>query len=239
MFRLLLFLIVMATSVLGLNAKEYNLSNGNVQFSLLYDNWNSKVDSISKANVAWWLYETDNSRYDKYVNDEFEFDSVLNEAKEQFINKIKENAGFSKNNFILRLNSRFGDYDFDRQAFPYEGMDADSYVAYCERCGSVFSSGLICRSSKLTFANTDPDKKYIKLPKDEAKKFLNSRKNNYGDVYRGILAIYYYKIDQMPPLSIPTSTDKCVVMNVEGKIYKVEIYDEKQNKVLTTIKYEE
>ena len=62
------------------------------------------------------------------------------------------------------------------------------------------------------------------MPKAEAQKFLESRKNENGKYDKSVFVIVYYEIPKYSPNPKITYTNKVI-----GQFYKIMVYDSREN----------
>ncbi|MBO7370541.1 MAG: DUF4852 domain-containing protein [Campylobacter sp.] len=184
----------------------------------------------SDLTAAWYLYHSNPEKYDRLKNDEFEWGDAVKEAKENFAKISEQYKNYSKDKtFVELLSAEFGEYNFEKEAFPIERfLSSNSYV-------NISSTNVCC--SKLVFDNINQEKHFIKMPKEEAKNFLKTKKSSSGYVNRDIgvdVEFSVTKSELSENLNYPTSR---AVIKVTGHVKKLIVRD-RDGKILSTIDYE-
>lgn len=164
--------------------------------------------------------------YNKYKNDEFEWHDKFQILKQNLDKKIADADLTSSYTVVTGVD--FGDYDFTNEGFPVtigEGTFFplgynDSY--YEAKRGSVFNSQTALKLDGFHKYN------FIKLPKDEAKTFLQSRKDRYGNVDRSLTLQITYKIASYDSKEYKDFANLALSNNyipVVGIIENIDVYD--------------
>lgn len=198
--------------------------------------------------------------YTKYKNDEFVWHDLYSSIKKEYLDKIK-NLG---NKFSMRFNWHFGDYDFEKESFAIEFVEKNPVtkssknlsVTECRVYNEVEdnkSLGLAHLEDKYSTLNvtvplqmqgrgianmmvTKSIKFDIPMPKAEAQKFLESRKDASGKYDKSVFVIVYYEIPKYNPNSqlqnsIESLTKGIINYNntINGNFYKIMVYDSREN----------
>jgi hypothetical protein len=186
--------------------------------------------------------------YKKYKNDEFVWHDLFPQIKNEYLNKIKN----LNNKFSMRFDWNFGDYDFEKESFSIEfvknkfnnpsfGEESISIeecrvyneiednkslgLAYLEEKYDDFSVSVPLQLEGGGFFSTyRPIKFDLPMPKAEAQKFLESRKNENGKYDKSVFVIVYYEIPKYSPNPKITYTNKVI-----GQFYKIMVYDSREN----------
>lgn len=166
--------------------------------------------------------------YDKYKNDEFEWNDKFETIKKNFAAKV-ENAKVD-NIFGFTLDMEFGDYDFSKEAYSIK-INPGTFIPL----DSVGNWG--CKTnefnSRIGLKLKDIEKyNLLKMSKDEAKTFLQSRKNSYGDVNRTVRVFYKFEIGSLNS-SAYKEWEKIASSNgylpLIGEILETKVLDVKNN----------
>ena len=198
--------------------------------------------------------------YTKYKNDEFVWHDLYSSIKKEYLDKIK-NLG---NKFSMRFNWHFGDYDFEKESFAIEFVEKNPVtkssknlsVTECRVYNEVEdnkSLGLAHLEDKYSTLNvtvplqmqgrgianmivTKSIKFDIPMPKAEAQKFLESRKDASGKYDKSVFVIVYYEIPKYNPNSqLQNSIESLAkgIINynntINGNFYKIMVYDSREN----------
>ena len=150
--------------------------------------------------------------YNKYKNDEFEWHDKFQILKQNLDKKIA--AADLTLSYTVVTGVDFGEGTF----FPL-GYN-DSY--YEAKRGSVFNSQTALKLDGFHKYN------FIKLPKDEAKTFLQSRKDRYGNVDRSLTLQITYKIASYDSKEYKDFANLALSNNyipVVGIIENIDVYD--------------
>lgn len=156
--------------------------------------------SDTKVTDDWYLdyaKTVEKDIYEKYQNDEFEWQDKFADIKKKF------DAGIESANvdgtFVISSTFEFGDYDFSKEAYKVD-VSKDLFFPLKSVCDATYRYASTSRDSifdkKLALKIKDAEKfTLLKMPKDEAKQFLQSRKDSYGNVNRKIAILYKYEIE--------------------------------------------
>ena len=168
-----------------------------------------------EANVDSYMQLYRSDVWKRYRNDEFE----LQDKRDETIKIMKERiSSFPLNEeFVINTTFEFGDYDFKNQVFPLNAIDETSYFYDRE-----YSNGSFPRTYKVFFSN--PTKiGDIRMTKEDAKAFLNSRKSSGGHIDRTINAKLQLRIT-----GLKNNSDELIADLTHATIYR----DRDGNKVL-------
>jgi hypothetical protein len=116
-------------------------------------------------------------------NDEF----LLKERKPEYIEKMKKSVNSYNENeaFTIRTSITLGEYDFQSGTFPLEdGLEENSFFYVHFQSSSFNRPQSYPKTFKLFFNN--PETVKLALNKDEARNFVQNRKNRYGIVDREV-----------------------------------------------------
>ncbi|MFZ7294645.1 DUF4852 domain-containing protein [Avibacterium avium] len=129
-----------------------------------------------------WLLYSDKQTYHKYKNDEFEFQDKVEEAGKK-LKTLVEKAPPSPE-FTILVDTQFGEYDFEKNQFTYQPlMNGHLYI----------DGGLITHYTKtlprrINLYVSNPEViDGIQMPKAEAKKFIQHRKDQFGNINRNVV----------------------------------------------------
>ncbi len=144
---------------------------------------------------------------------EGDFDDAQTGVKKIFSNVDIKNKLADKINstdlnavYTIVTSVEIGDYHFEKEGFPV-AINEGVYFPF-ERFSGLWSYGISEKSIlyKQSAFKLDGFEKYnfIAMPKAEAKKFLQGRKNSWGDVNRNVTLQITYKI------ALPSKTIICL-----------------------------
>lgn len=177
-----------------------------------------KLTELNRSDfAAEYLYETNPEVYKKYWNDEFEFNSKLNDQAQNIKNDI-ENLG---KDFKLLTKAEFGDYNFETGSFDFNVLSESSYFnikyspsyLYCEKCQTFTRIDLF-------FTNTN-EFNILPVPQEKANTLVKNRKNSYGGkVDRDVVMKIYYRLTDKYDIQ---TRDKKHEVKLYGEIYKIEV----------------
>ncbi len=168
------------------------------------------------ANVDSYMQMYRPDVWNRYRNDEFE----LQDKREETIKIMKDRvASFSLNEeFVVHTVFKFGDYNFKKQLFPLDSLTANT--CFSESAPRHFGS--FPYNYKLFFTNPSRIGD-IDMVKEDAKKFIQKRKDKYGSVNRRINAKLKFRI-----IKLKNGRDE-----LEAELTHVTLYsDDKQVNVL-------
>lgn len=199
----------------SLFAKEFTSENMFYSYLKL----NDKYDYEKYSNELMKAFRR--GEWDKYRNDEFEF----NDKKSETIQIVKEKASqFSLDSeYTINTTFKFKDYDFASEAFPLESLTKDSYYFATPALGGVLIEGFRYEASNffVFFENTDAIGN-LTMPKDVAKNFLKNRKKG-SYINREVSAELKFKIRKLGDEQ----------KNLIAELTSVEVFDdENQTKLL-------
>lgn len=124
--------------------------------------------------------------WNRVKNDEFE----LNDKRAEVVKIMKDNvAAFSlEEDFVFLAAIQFQDYDFEKGVFPVVKMDPGMYFAHPNtRHGSFPYEYKVFFSNPQFFQD-------IKMSKDDAKSFVQSRKASNGSVNRMLVTEIRFRV---------------------------------------------
>ncbi|WP_203299398.1 DUF4852 domain-containing protein [Marinobacter sediminum] len=133
-----------------------------------------------EANVDSYMYIYRNDVWDRYRNDEFELQDKRDETQE--IMKSRIDSFDIGEAFVINTSFDFGEYDFSNGIFPVESIGESAYFSESRYNSKSFPS-----TYRVFFDNPEMIGD-LKMNKELAKSFLNSRKSSYGSVDRSINA---------------------------------------------------
>lgn len=207
----------------------------------LVQNYPEDEAVVEYAKVYRW------EDYKNYKDDEFVWHDLFPKIKEEYLNKINN----LDNKFSMRFNWYFGDYDFEKESFSIEFVrnklnnpalgkenisveecrvyneleDSSLELAHLEdKYSSLYVSVPLQLYTGGLFSTYKPIKFDLPMPKDEAQKFLESRKNKNGKYNKSVFVIVYYEIPRYSP-----NPNIRYSNNVMGQFYKIVVYDSREN----------
>lgn len=219
---------LMASIILGLLLGgaffAETLSNKDA-FYIYLKGTNYKVTEDDYLSYAKYVEE---SVYNKYIDDEFEWEDQFAQLKKNFDEKIK-NAVFDAE-YTVATKVEFGKYDSEKGGyvvdlpdstfFPLSGMSR--WAPY----GSMFYKTMALKLDSLS------SYKMIPMEKEEAKNFLQGRKDRYGDVNRSVMIVIKYKLaafDSKEYMAFKKTALDNGYLPLVGIISEIEVYDTTNN----------
>lgn len=215
-FVIILFMIE------GLFAQTKSLDTNNAYY-LYLKGTNTKITDDEYLNYAKVL---ETSTYNKYKNDEFEWEEQFVLLKQKFDKAISD-ADFDSIYTIVTA-IEFGDYDFSKEGFTVsidEGIFfplGELNYYYETTRDSLFRKEIAFKLDSFEKYN------FFAIQKTDAKAFLQSRKDNYGDVNRQVTLQITYKIAAFNSKEYKSFSDIALSNNylpIVGIIEKIEVYD--------------
>ncbi|WP_157940030.1 DUF4852 domain-containing protein [Campylobacter blaseri] len=194
------------------------------------------VDTLDRDLMGeWYLYNFNSNKYRQVKNDEFEFHDTVQEGYKQFIKLVNLNKDKIKNTeYKTTLKIEFNEYDFKNEGFPLDLIAENSYIPF------YGSDKPTCNyaQSELSFDNANTSKNFLPIKKEDASKFVKSRKSNYsGEINRSLLAVITYTINSIDLKNTITNYSECVYLKVKGNIKNVDILDLNNQKIFTIENY--
>lgn len=174
--------------------------------------------------------------YQKYRNDEFEWDEQFSNIKQSLKTKIAEADMHSTYTIVTTLE--FGDFDFTNEGFPIT-INAGTFFPF-----NYFNNWVDFKRTSLFYKRIalklDSFDKYnfFAMPKDEAKAFLQGRKNSYGTVNRKVTLQINYKIAAFDSDEYNNFKDLALSNNylpIVGIIENIDVYDTSNTKNIKKI----
>lgn len=190
-----------------------------------------EIKNMDGALVGeWFLYHTNRNKYRKVKNDEFEFNDAKIEAKKDFEEKVSNYLKAYEQSYSINLATEFGEYDFANENFPLKLLTSDSYVSFSGSDDPTCGYG----SSRIMFDNANETKNVLPMKKDDAKLFLQAKKDKYsGYINRTLSAKVNFNIVKNELNKLPTNAESCVSLTTMGHIKSIEIIDSKKGKIHT------
>ena len=190
----------------------------------------SEDDYLSYAKV----FET--AVYDKYHNDEFEWYDQYQILKQNYDKRISE-ADFTST-YTVVTNVDFGDYDFTNGGFPVSIGEGTFFPL--GRPGNYYESpyGSIFRKTIALSLDNFHEYNFFAFSKDDAKTFLQGRKDRYGDIDRTVTLQITYKIAAYDSSEYKAFADLALAndyLPVVGIIESIEVYDTKDQRNIKKI----
>lgn len=190
----------------------------------------SEDDYLSYAKV----FET--AVYDKYHNDEFEWYDQFQILKQNYDKRISE-ADFTST-YTVVTNVDFGDYDFTNVGFPVSIGEGTFFPL--GRPGNYYESPYdsIFRKTIALSLDNFHEYNFFAFSKDDAKTFLQGRKDRYGDIDRTVTLQITYKIAAYDSSEYKAFADLALAndyLPVVGIIESIEVYDTKDQRNIKKI----
>jgi hypothetical protein len=157
-----------------------------------------------------YMYRYDKKTYDKYRNDEFEFQEKQNAVAKQMQKQMDELR------FDLPVCTGFqlelGEYDFEQQGFEV------SFPKYLDILTEMFDD-----VAKTNVSVTFPRLKEVsvfKMDPNRAKEFIQSRKNGYGEINRKVICKVNFRFKD----KLTSVMDEKIIVCLTGEVESVEMY---------------
>lgn len=131
-----------------------------------------------EANVDSFMEAFRPDVWNKYHDDEFEMVPKRKETIEMM--KQLVNSFSLQESFIVRTTTRLKNYDFESKKFPIDGWDESNYFYETE-----YQNGSFPRIFRVFMSNTEVFSG-IPLNEQQAKEFIQSRKDRFGDIDRTV-----------------------------------------------------
>ena len=139
-----------------------------------------------EANVDSYMEAFRPDVWKRFRNDEFEMVGKRKETIELMKQSI---ANFSlQETFTVRTTTKFGSYEFESKSFPIDGWSESSFFY-----ASTYTYGSFPDTINV-FLNNPKAVTRIALGEVQAKEFVRSRKDSYGEVDRKLYVILQLRI---------------------------------------------
>lgn len=168
--------------------------------------------------VAEYMFDNNNAIYDKYWNDEFDFNSKINIQYDE----IQQSLSSLGSSYVVVSKVEFGDYDFNSKSFKFKEINESTYFPVkrpassisCKRCKSFTKIDLFfINTSGLTSFPIDEDK---------ASLLVKQRKKSSGEVDRDAIVKVYFTLTGNHEVE---SRNNQYNVKLYGQISKVELFD--------------
>lgn len=142
----------------------------------------TKVEITNDIAIDYMIL-TAKSDYNKYKNDEFEWASIVKKYKTLLEEKIATND-ISNKTFTIVTGADFGQYNSEKQGYEITLKNGtffpvgNSYELYQQSKDSFQQIGFVPKGFS--------EYNIIPMELEKAKKFLESRKNKYGNIDRSV-----------------------------------------------------
>jgi len=228
-------IVMMCLLVIPALAEKLNLANPLVVENFGANIIKNKLNSYdSVALGVWYLQNNYSSKWNRVRNDEFERDEAVTWAYEQWKTKLMKSIPIEKKSeYHLYLNSKFTKYDFKREVFPIQALSENSYMSYAGKGEYVQHYS----SSKLSFENADEKINFVPMKKSQAKEFINSRKDRYGNIDRALTSHYTYIITRFVEDNEFTSNGSPMTIKFTAKLKSVEFMDKNRKHILHKVDF--
>ncbi len=141
------------------------------------------------AYTEEFIYRFQRDKYYLIRDDEFEKRRAARELKER-VDALAENTEYS-----LEFPASFGDYDFDRQGFVFQGLSEDTEIKIVSPILATRLSSNV--SANLVYTNASA-LDLFPLDENQANMLLKERKNyKNGKVDRSITLKLFFTVDEM------------------------------------------
>jgi hypothetical protein len=164
------------------------------------------------------LYRFHYEDYEKYKNDEFDFNGAVNKAFQE-LEPLVTNLSYDET-YSTRVKMEIGNYDFQNSSFPINGWGAFEFGTFSSHKDIIFTK------NNLVFINPE-NFSLIPVPVNMANNFIKRRKDEYGLIDRSIFAKIFFKIVNLPENSPASEKYRNGGINsyIFAKIIKIELYD--------------
>ncbi len=142
-------------------------------------------DTIYSKFVEDWMKAFRPQIWQQYENDEFALDERKEETKELIARDLK--LYNHDDEYIIRTNVEFGDYDFDKAQFSFHPLTTANYY----NIKSPWGAGSLPPSFQVSFVNPDIIDG-LPMDKKKAKRFVYGRKY-CGSINRNLETVIYSK----------------------------------------------
>lgn len=184
---------------------------------------NTKITEEEYLNYAKTF---ESELYNKYSNDEFEWDEQFSLIKQKLDENIKD-ADF-ESEYVLATSVEIGDYDFTNEGFPVSIGEGTFFPLgtvhnwYDASKSSLFRKEIAFKLDSFETYN------FFSMPKAEAKAFLQGRKSSGGYINRKVTLQITYKIADFNSKEYKNFKDLALSNNylpIVGTIKKIEVFD--------------
>jgi hypothetical protein len=177
---------------------------------------------------AWYLENYQKNTFREVKDKDFELDIAINAAVtagKQWLKDINEDE------YILTAIYNFGPYDIKTESFP---ISADVYEDSYEKNADYFMEFLDLPDKTTLLFTIDSNLRNMRLsmPKGKAKKFINSKKDQYGKIDRSLRANLGLKVTTAGGTEY--RGDKSLVLNSE--VTSFELVDPKTYQLIKKFK---
>ncbi|MEA5446782.1 DUF4852 domain-containing protein [Gammaproteobacteria bacterium AB-CW1] len=145
--------------------------------------------------ARWYIRQHQRQVYNRYRNDEFEFRRRLEAAKTEGLSWLSD---VNDSPYVMMVNISFGEYDFEREAFPIETRFGEGYYFY--QSGSGVSAPFekpdgaaherldeLSSMVIMSFRNYEVMQDlYLPMSPEKAEAFVAERRNSRGTVNRSL-----------------------------------------------------
>lgn len=182
------FLIALfSQSLFGLDLTWSNLS-------LIYAKDKNLTDLYVYSND--YIHEVHNHFWSKNHDDEFAFE----EKRDLYIQEMKTkilNINITKEEFFIYTSVNFGQYNFKTKTFPLTDKPIkSSYYSIKPKNISSYKVSAFPKQYNIFFNNPEVIKD-VTLAKKQAKDFLQTRKDRYGNINRKLTTKITFKIKKL------------------------------------------
>lgn len=179
-FTFLFVIFLISPTLLAHDFSYDNLLTASIKLDPAFD-FEAHVDSYMKRyrNDIW----------KRYHEDEFELEDKRTESLSLWRSQVSSfDLGES---FTLVTSFQIKDYDFEKQQFPLDSISPTTYFRE-----SITWNYTLPATIRVFFDNSEIIGD-LSMPKDEAKKFLQGRKDRYGNINRDITAVIEFTLQRL------------------------------------------
>ena len=169
-----------------------SLAQSSLNEEMAFIHYIKLTDQNKKDFSAEYLFKFQNDIYDKYWNDEFDFNDKLNSTYLQIASKVKN---FNSDvEYALTTTSEFGEYSFEQNMFEFTPFGLGTYFPmvnnpnsyYCQKCKTFTDINL--------FFKNGTDIQSLDINPDEASRIVKERKSSSGRVNRDVVIRVHFKL---------------------------------------------
>ena len=219
-----ILLVLLTFLFVGLGFAQEKILDANSGLFLYLKGSNTKLTEEDYLTYAKGFHS---ETYKKYSNDEFEWHDQFNIIKQKCNEEIA-NADFDST-YVIVTSIEFGDYDFTNEGFPVS-IGEGTFIPLGNNSGYYKANNYNSIFMNTSALNLHDFHKYnfFKFAKDDAKAFLQGRKNSRGNVNREVNLQITYKIASHDSAEYKNFANLALsngYLPVVGIIQSIEVYD--------------
>lgn len=216
-----ILLVLLTFLFVGLGFAQEKILDANSGVFLYLKGSNTK---LTEEDYLVYAQEFHSETYRKYSNDEFEWHDQFNIIKQKLDEEIA-NADFDST-YVVVTSVDLEDYDFTNEGFPVS-IGEGTFIPLGRNDGYKSFKSIFYNRTALGLHNFHRYN-FFKFAKDDAKAFLQGRKNSRGEVNRKVTLQITYKIasyDSSEYKSFANWALSNKYLPVVGIIQSIEVYD--------------